>query len=302
MKVPGIAMNLIKTLVIFVAAALLTMPTFAAQGNVRISEHSSEFVELTDKNTYTASIPPGAKVTKPDGTILECPQTASKPCVFTITIEKTKTYYVEDTEDGAAVADITPKTSAAGIPNQYSCKIESIPGTNTLTLNFPEDIELLTQYGPMVLEAGEYTVPEEYKLNLVLDCRDLENCIVYAEDLVYEASSVKFPNGFETGDFSFRLGPDSDFNGSANWETGEFIAEVKLIADMPYFRIDDGTEEGAPLTVQGTISGKMTPSPKNIAHGMPTLSQWGLIALGILLAGSLVWVIRRRFRTKPVGA
>lgn len=35
---------------------------------------------------------------------------------------------------------------------------------------------------------------------------------------------------------------------------------------------------------------------------VPTMTQWGLIALGGLLAASLAWVIRRRFKTKPVGA
>ncbi|MCK4392910.1 IPTL-CTERM sorting domain-containing protein [Candidatus Bipolaricaulota bacterium] len=36
--------------------------------------------------------------------------------------------------------------------------------------------------------------------------------------------------------------------------------------------------------------------------GAPTLTEWGLIALGILLAGSLAWMIRRRVITRPTGA
>jgi len=34
----------------------------------------------------------------------------------------------------------------------------------------------------------------------------------------------------------------------------------------------------------------------------PTMTQWGLIALGVLLAASLAWMIRGRFRTKLAGA
>lgn len=35
---------------------------------------------------------------------------------------------------------------------------------------------------------------------------------------------------------------------------------------------------------------------------LPTLTQWGLIALGLLLAASLAFVIHRRFRIRPAGA
>jgi hypothetical protein len=36
--------------------------------------------------------------------------------------------------------------------------------------------------------------------------------------------------------------------------------------------------------------------------GLPTLTEWGLIALVVLLAGSLVFMIRRRFTPRPAGA
>lgn len=39
-----------------------------------------------------------------------------------------------------------------------------------------------------------------------------------------------------------------------------------------------------------------------LAARAPTLTEWGLIALGILLAGSLAWMIRRRVITRPTGA
>jgi hypothetical protein len=35
---------------------------------------------------------------------------------------------------------------------------------------------------------------------------------------------------------------------------------------------------------------------------VPTLTQWGLLALGLLLAGSLAFMIRRRFAPRPAGA
>jgi hypothetical protein len=37
-------------------------------------------------------------------------------------------------------------------------------------------------------------------------------------------------------------------------------------------------------------------------RGLPALAQWGLIALGLLLAGSLAFMIRRRFAPRPAGA
>lgn len=36
-------------------------------------------------------------------------------------------------------------------------------------------------------------------------------------------------------------------------------------------------------------------------HEVPTTTQWGLLALGVLLAGSLAFMIRRRFTVRPVG-
>lgn len=38
------------------------------------------------------------------------------------------------------------------------------------------------------------------------------------------------------------------------------------------------------------------------SSAVSSTTQWGLIALGLLLAGSLVWMIRRRFTTRPAGA
>lgn len=38
------------------------------------------------------------------------------------------------------------------------------------------------------------------------------------------------------------------------------------------------------------------------SSSVPTLTQWGLFALGLLLAGSLAFMIRRRFTVRPAGA
>jgi hypothetical protein len=35
---------------------------------------------------------------------------------------------------------------------------------------------------------------------------------------------------------------------------------------------------------------------------VPTLTEWGLIAFGVLLAGSIAFMIRRRFTARPAGA
>jgi hypothetical protein len=37
-------------------------------------------------------------------------------------------------------------------------------------------------------------------------------------------------------------------------------------------------------------------------RSVPTLTEWGLIVLAVLLASSLAWMIRRRFAPRPAGA
>jgi len=39
-----------------------------------------------------------------------------------------------------------------------------------------------------------------------------------------------------------------------------------------------------------------------VSAPIPTLTEWGLIALAVLLAGSLAFMIRRRFTPRPAGA
>jgi Mg-chelatase subunit ChlD len=39
-----------------------------------------------------------------------------------------------------------------------------------------------------------------------------------------------------------------------------------------------------------------------VGKSVPTLTEWGLIVLGLLLASSLAWMIRRRFAPRPAGA
>jgi len=41
---------------------------------------------------------------------------------------------------------------------------------------------------------------------------------------------------------------------------------------------------------------------KDVRQAVPTLTEWGLIALAVLLAGSLAFMIRRRLAPRPAGA
>ncbi len=58
-------------------------------------------------------------------------------------------------------------------------------------------------------------------------------------------------------------------------------------------------------TNPGSSTGFTNPKDEHgnsIAAGVPTLTEWGLIVLGLLLAGSLAFMIRRRLAPRPAGA
>ncbi len=48
------------------------------------------------------------------------------------------------------------------------------------------------------------------------------------------------------------------------------------------------------------VATKTSFEPRSVS--VPTLTEWGLLALGVLLAGSLAWMIRRRVAAGPAGA
>ena len=62
------------------------------------------------------------------------------------------------------------------------------------------------------------------------------------------------------------------------------------------FSITDGGLGDDDLTVNGTIVDQAGPAAPNIANvaGIPTLSEWGLMLLALLLAGAGVWWLRRQ--------
>ena len=67
----------------------------------------------------------------------------------------------------------------------------------------------------------------------------------------------------------------------------------------------DGANYVFTATAKDKAGNKTTKTVNVACRGtlsVPTITQWGLIALGLLLAGSLAWMITRRFRTKPAGA
>jgi|FaiFalDrversion2_1042247.scaffolds.fasta_scaffold22228_1 hypothetical protein len=57
-------------------------------------------------------------------------------------------------------------------------------------------------------------------------------------------------------------------------------------------------------TNTSSSTGFTNPTDENgkVIAGVPTLTEWGLIALAVLLAGSLAFMIRRRLAPRPAGA
>jgi len=86
-------------------------------------------------------------------------------------------------------------------------------------------------------------------------------------------------------------------NNSCNVEgiksSGEQEADLAL-------EIDDGTSQRNGNFYDTTTNN--TVSVRCDEHGVATLTEWGLIALAVLLAGSLAFMIRRRFAVRPAGA
>lgn len=72
------------------------------------------------------------------------------------------------------------------------------------------------------------------------------------------------------------------YSGRARVESGSFEYEVEV-------KQGGETVGGEGIIVVGPIDA-------------PGTTEWGLIVLGLLLAGSLAWMIRRRFGTRPTGA
>lgn len=63
------------------------------------------------------------------------------------------------------------------------------------------------------------------------------------------------------------------------------------------FRQDGTGPVGTIEVIRHTLKSRLPSCPV-----VPTATQWGLIALGLLLAGSLAWMIRRRAAIRPAGA
>jgi len=287
-----------------VTAAILIVPFYCGLGamiseEVDLNQYSDETVRIDKQTKWMCTVPRGATVMQPDGTPLTCPNEHPEPyCVFRGETSTTETYKITDRESGSAKAEILPLPVSPADPRKlYSCRISSIPGTNSLTLALNDTNASPAGRGAVPLfPPGTYTTPEEYELDLVLDCTDPAHSIIVPVSVTYTASSITFPNGFETGDFTFYLVDASDFEGTANWDTGEFSVTLQLALDMPNFRIDDGTDRGAPLVVSGTITGLMTPSPKEFMgpHVVPAVGTAGTIVLFVALGGLLAFFVRKR--------
>ena len=78
-------------------------------------------------------------------------------------------------------------------------------------------------------------------------------------------------------------GPNKLYSGCTMEVSGKFRYDVKVTQRRKPVDGGEGTIEVKPI-------------------GAPSTTKWGLIVLGLLLAGSLAWMIRRRFGTKPAGA
>lgn len=106
--------------------------------------------------------------------------------------------------------------------------------------------------------------------------------------------------------------PPFSFSNSAGWEQltptgyagpGRCVDPGSCVKVAVGIRIPEGAKEGDSTTVTMTYGDPLTSTKKVVvrAERAPTLSQWGLIGLGALLASSLAWMIRRRVRHRPAG-
>lgn len=91
--------------------------------------------------------------------------------------------------------------------------------------------------------------------------------------------------------------PKATFNCVANGAVVSFVAETR---NGP-LGFEGGEWQQSARTPDGPKSFKLDPTSVTF-RSTPTLTEWGLIALGLLLAGSLAWMIRRRVIARPAGA
>lgn len=92
--------------------------------------------------------------------------------------------------------------------------------------------------------------------------------------------------------------PQSQFAASGNVAT---VSRTVNNVGTHKYKIEFLRQTGTPPQPQPipntTINGTNT-----VIQATPTLTEWGLIALAVLLAGSLAWMIRRRVIARPAGA
>jgi hypothetical protein len=102
--------------------------------------------------------------------------------------------------------------------------------------------------------------------------------------------------------FEFRSGdqlkvcdpaPVISFNASGTWSHDPPANAARPDLSPNFF------PQGA---IQHDASGAATHKVEPARRSVPTLTEWGLLALALLLAGSLAFMIRRRFTPRPAGA
>jgi hypothetical protein len=97
----------------------------------------------------------------------------------------------------------------------------------------------------------------------------------------------------KTGMTQFGLRSSRDIAATAP-STGEWVAVYSHEQGVGYRPQLNVSYDTAPPTLTRTPTPTITPIPPPTPTDVPTLSQWGMIGMGILLAAFLVWSIRRR--------
>ena len=104
--------------------------------------------------------------------------------------------------------------------------------------------------------------------------------------------------------------PHFSFSNSAGWEQriptgyvgpGRHVDPKSCVKVAVGIKIPKDAKGGDSTTVTMTYGDPLTSTKRVVVRveRAPTLTPWGLIGLGVFLAGSLAWMIRRRVITRP---
>lgn len=177
---------------------------------------------------------------------------------------------------GGTLAIVARGGGTAGLEKPFVDPVIASPGPGSVELNLNASID---DAGALLLSGSIDYNKNGFMEMSVIDIRGLEESFVSDVFGVHGSVESALDAGFVSTDLVLFRRRES------NLQNGPFSFEV----DIGSLDSDDVCV----LCLVHAVSGSV---------GMPNLSKWGLIALGLLLAASLTFMIRRRFRTKLAGA